>query len=142
MAELLGAIASGVGIASFAIQLADSVSKLKKFCEDIKDAPEDLRRTMFQLGIVTLQLKEIADEEQANPQIFASNASLQQCVALCQQGSDSIGEIGRELEAEMAKRKIFGKLKVVLKKDTLSKLALRLESAKANLMMSYMIYSK
>lgn len=48
-----------------------------------------------------------------------------------------------ELEKDMTTgKRIWGKLKVVLKKDTLRKLASRLESSRQSLMTSYMIYSK
>lgn len=143
MAALLGAIASGIGVASFAIQLAESVQKLKALCDDIKDAPETISCSIQQLDILTKQVEEIAIEEQENPQIFADTTSLRQCITSCKQGAAALAGIVTELEKEMTtERSIWSKLKVVLKKDTLRKLASRLESARGLLMMSYMIYSK
>ncbi|KAF1344680.1 hypothetical protein BDV97DRAFT_60144 [Delphinella strobiligena] len=142
MAELMGAIASGIGIASFAIQLAESIQKLKALCDDIRDAPESISSSLEQLDMLNLQVQEVASEEQENPQVFASSTSLQQCITLCKQGTAALAEIVNELEKEMTTgKRIWGKLKVVLKKDTLRKLASRLESARGSLMMSYMMYS-
>lgn len=46
MAEVLGVVASGISVASFAIQLADSIKKLEKFVDNVRDAPEDIKYTI------------------------------------------------------------------------------------------------
>jgi hypothetical protein len=43
MAEL-GVVSSGLGIASLAIQVADSVMKLKSFIDSVREAPEEYPR--------------------------------------------------------------------------------------------------
>jgi len=43
MAEVLGVAASVISVASFAIQLADSVQKACEFCDSIEDGPDDIR---------------------------------------------------------------------------------------------------
>lgn len=36
----IGGIASGIGVASFALQLLDGIKNLKQFWDDVQDAPE------------------------------------------------------------------------------------------------------
>jgi hypothetical protein len=42
MAEILGIVAGGIGIASFVVQIGDSLVKLKGFTDFVKNAPEEL----------------------------------------------------------------------------------------------------
>ncbi|KAI7232878.1 hypothetical protein KC330_g5680 [Hortaea werneckii] len=53
MAEALGVAAGALGFASFGIQLADSVMKLKRFCDEVKGVPRKLQRLTDELEIMT-----------------------------------------------------------------------------------------
>ena len=53
MAEVLGVVASGISVASLAIQIADSLSKVIIFCESIREAPADIQRLILELHLLS-----------------------------------------------------------------------------------------
>lgn len=55
MAEVFGAVASGIGIAGVAAQAIDGIRKLQAFCNDIRDAPEDIKYLTTELEILLVQ---------------------------------------------------------------------------------------
>lgn len=59
MAEL-GIIASGMGIVSFAIQISDSVLRLKIFFGSVKEAIEEIRYLIEEIQTLGLVLSELA----------------------------------------------------------------------------------
>lgn len=142
MAEVLGVVASGISVASFAIQLADSIKKLKDFVDDVRDAPEDIKYTIHELDTLNLQLADIEKELQQNPASTSNDTSLQQCLSLCQKGTSALDSIVKDLESEMKTRKRRTAVKTWLKKGILEKYDKRLERAKSSLMLSYLIYTK
>lgn len=127
---------------SLAIQLADSIKKLKDFCEDVKNVPDDIKYITHQLDILNLQLGDVAKEQQTNPVDFDSDEGLKQCLAACQQGTAQLVTIIKELEDGVAEMGRMGAIRAVLKKDKIVILGARLDSAKTSLMFSYMMYSK
>ena len=58
MAEL-GVIASGIGIASLALQVGDSILKLKKVWDSIKEAQDEIRYLIDEIEILHLVLSDI-----------------------------------------------------------------------------------
>lgn len=42
MAELLGTVASGIGVAEFALTVGESMSKLRRLWENVQEAPETI----------------------------------------------------------------------------------------------------
>lgn len=43
MAEVLGVLASGISVGTLAAQIVNSVTKLKSYWDEIKEAPEDIK---------------------------------------------------------------------------------------------------
>ncbi|KAG4439614.1 hypothetical protein IFR05_004909 [Cadophora sp. M221] len=52
MAEILGVVASGISVASLAIQIADNLNKVISFCESIREAPADIQQLILQLHLL------------------------------------------------------------------------------------------
>lgn len=141
MAEVLGVVASGISVVSFALQLAENIKKLKEFVDNVRDAPEDIKHTIHELETLNLQLADVEKELQQNPITTMNNSSLQQCVANCKKGTTTLDLIVRDLDKEIGRRRKRASIRAWFKKDTLDKYARRLESAKSSLMFSYLIYS-
>jgi hypothetical protein len=57
MAEILAVVASGAGLASLALQLADGIERLRKRCEDLRKLRENIGNLIEDLELVALQLK-------------------------------------------------------------------------------------
>ena len=62
--EALSVGASGIAVASIAIQLAESVRKLCHFWISIKEAPEDIQAISIDLELLSAVLTQIAHESQ------------------------------------------------------------------------------
>jgi len=135
MAELLGAVASGVGIASFVIQAASSIKKAKHFIDLMKDAPNELR--YFMEGIE--QLNKILDFiDQQSRQI--SIPSDQGAIVLgafndCRKAALDLSSLAKDLESAISAHSTKGRAKFAFKKQALDSFRMRLEAAKTTVLL-------
>lgn len=130
MAEL-GVIASGMGVASLAMQIGQSIMKLKSFVSAVKEAPEDIRYMIEKLESLSLVFEDLQIDEGPH-----SSASMTKCLHLCRRSADKLRTIVKDLEDEIDRRRLLGGVKSVLRKNTLEKLKDRLEDAQNMLMLS------
>ncbi|TGO12483.1 hypothetical protein BTUL_0088g00610 [Botrytis tulipae] len=136
MAEAFGVAGSAVGIISLALQLGDGILKLKSFWNAVKDAPEEILYILDELDITHVLLTEIEDSLGSQTISPAAARSLQ----LCQKGVDILNNAVKELEDEMKRRKKWGGIKMVMKKELLEKMEKRLGRANSLMMMAHQNY--
>ncbi|TEY33027.1 hypothetical protein BOTCAL_0695g00040 [Botryotinia calthae] len=136
MAEVFGVAASAVGIISLALQLGDGILKLKSFWGAVKDAPEEILYILDELDITHVLLTEIEDSLGSQTTSPAAARSLR----LCQKGVDILNNAVKELEGEMGRRKKWGGVKMVMKKELLEKMEKRLGRANSLMMMANQNY--
>lgn len=140
MAEAVGVVASAIGIAAFGQQLASSIWTIKKFCEDVKDAPEELRDALDQIedtsGIMT-RLGQILDTSPSYGLDDAFQANLQRC----RTAVDRISAITHDLDREVKGNRVRGSIRAVLKRKSLEKLLVKLERNKADLLLVHSMYA-
>jgi hypothetical protein len=141
MAEL-GIAASGVGIASLAIQVGNSIIKLKNFWDRVKEAPVEIRHIIEELETLSLVLSEIGVDDDDGEIGGVSSSSQAKCVELCEKGTNILGTIVAELEQEIGRKKWTGSFKAVLKKGMVDGLRDRLRSAQFMLMLSNQVYTE
>jgi hypothetical protein len=137
MAEMLGTVASGLGIASFAIQLVDSIKEIKDFFESVKEAPEDVKIAIRHIEIISKILSDIRFGDEI-PQI--SPATALECSELCRSSLNVLKGVITEFQRCMNMHRRFGAVKFVLQKEKLEKLTKRLESAQFMLLISHQTY--
>ena len=75
MADPLSVVASAVGIAAFAQQLAQSVLKIKAFCADVKNAPQELQDTLSQIENISNTMTRLSRGE-AKPSCTTMNEDI------------------------------------------------------------------
>jgi hypothetical protein len=138
MAEV-GLIASGMGIASLAIQIGDGILKLKAFWESVKDAPEDIRYILEEIETINLLLSEIISTREALPAVNTPTAT--KCLGFCQRGAEILGNVVEDLHKGIEKRQRIGSIKAALKKGAIDRLTDKLRRAQYLLMLSNQIYS-
>ncbi|TEY40779.1 hypothetical protein BOTCAL_0421g00050 [Botryotinia calthae] len=138
MAEI-GIIASGIGVASFGLQLMDGIRKLKQFWDEVKEAPKDIHDTLEELETLSLILSDIQKSDLNMPSIPSATAT--RCLELCRRGTDMLNTTVKDMNGAISKRRKIGSVKVVLKKDTLEKFRNRLREAQYMLMLSRQTYS-
>jgi len=134
MAEL-GIIASGMGIVSLAIQIGDSVLRLKNFLESVKEAPEEIRYLIEEIQTLGLVLSELAVDS-----ALVTIPSVGKCMEFCSRSAEILAGIAKELDKDIGKKRRIGGIKVVLKKGEIEKLRERLRSAQFMLMLSNQTY--
>lgn len=138
MAEIFGAVSGGLGLASLAIQLAESASKLKSFCERVRDARSTLTDLAYDIETVSLTLQELERDRQ---QEGRDDTLLKRCAVRTKEKADKIEALVRKLEARISKSSIAGKAFAALKRPEIQTLLDELEQAKSSIMLTLQTHS-
>lgn len=129
MAELLGTIASGINVATLAVQVGQSILKLRDCWSQIKEAPDDIRIQLLQLDHLHGSLQVIQDGQAQNTIPGLPPTSLE----LCQEGADDlrklVNDLAQNLDGKKGWRQKKASAQVVLKKDEMKRLKQKLNEA-------------
>jgi hypothetical protein len=111
-----GIAASGINIASLALQVGDCIMKLKTFCDAVKNAPEEIGHLIEETGTLSLVLSE-----------FEARSTIRQesrpkCLLFCQKAASILSALVKDIEAKITKRNRIASVKAVLKRDGVEKL--------------------
>lgn len=133
--EGLAAAASVVGVASLALQLADSVKKLHDFWDSVKKAPEDVRSITSDLQLLSSVLSNIASEAQHVTPDHTLEAVMERCVMKVK----TLNTILNELEPGFTSSRTFKRkctaLRSVLKSEKVKKFQASLQDLKTTLIL-------
>ncbi|RYP06038.1 hypothetical protein DL764_003401 [Monosporascus ibericus] len=135
MAEALGVAASGISIAQVTSQVGVVVVKLKKFCDEVKDVPDDIADLLQQIDCLDPALWEAENsfESTGLPAMLWNDAAAKRSTTYCRNALKSLTEIVDEMAVQINHSKRLNRkvasMKVALRKDTLKKLEKRLENA-------------
>lgn len=140
MAELFGAVASGIGIAGVAAQAMDGIRKLHAFCRDIRDAPEELEHMANELEVLlsTINLMEIQIRQNAS---ICHNLDPTPALRLVDQSVRSLSTVIQDLNLEIAQKGTLGSIKSAWKKKALEAHMIKIERSKASLGLAVTAYS-
>jgi len=147
MAEIVGLVASGISIATLAVQIANSLAKLKSYWNDIIEAPEDITLLIEELDGLYHSLADIDKHQHRNPisSTVSKVTSISRCLELCRQAASQLEELTDKLSADINTqhrlKKRWASAKVVFKKDKIKKYKSRLKSAIRLLSISYQCYT-
>jgi hypothetical protein len=84
MAEVLAVVASGAGLASLALQLADGIDRLRKRCEDLGKLRDNIGNMIEDLEIIITQLKDLEVDHVEVLEFTMGPALLGRCRAGCE----------------------------------------------------------
>lgn len=146
MAEVVGLVASGISIGTFAAQITGSIIKLKSYWDELQDIPEDVQDLIEELEYLYHLLADIEDDLQRNPvsSMLLDNTSTSRCLSHCKRGADRLKELTDDLSADIDSRnklrKKWASTKVILKKDKLEKYKRKLERVVTLLSLAYQSY--
>jgi hypothetical protein len=143
MAELLGAVASGVGVVSFAFQVTESIQKLKAFYSLVRSAPAEILFLLDELETLSLILEDI--DRSCQNELFLdpyTKGVVMRSYRLCQSSGQGLGCLVKELEQGINIGKKSGGIKLALKKDMIDDLRQRLESAKSTMLLANQVYNR
>ncbi|KAK3701774.1 hypothetical protein LTR37_015294 [Vermiconidia calcicola] len=141
MADPVSVLASAVGIAAFAQQLAASILKIKRFCEDVKNVPVELQETLDQIANMSNIMAKLGriEEEELDGGVDAD--ILLQSLQLCQRAVSRISALAQEAQASMKRGKARAAVSAVLKQDTYAKMLVKLDRSKFDLHLAYSMYA-
>ncbi|KAK3699823.1 hypothetical protein LTR37_016238 [Vermiconidia calcicola] len=141
MADPVSVLASAVGIAAFAQQLATSVLKMKRSCEDVKNVPIELQETLDQIENMSNIMAKLGriEEEELDGGVDAD--ILLQSLQLCQRAVSRISALAQEAQANMKRGKALPAVRAALKQDTYAKMLVKLDRSKADLHLAYSMYA-
>ena len=95
MAEVLAIVASGAGLASLAIQLADAIDRLRKRCENLTKLRDNIGTLIEDLEIIVEQLRNLEVDHIEMLEFMVVPTALGRCHAGCE-------NVIRRLEALIA----------------------------------------
>ena len=84
MAEVLAVVASGAGLASLAIQLADGIDRLRKHCENLKKLHDNIATLIEDLEIIAEQLHSLEVDYIEILKVMVVPPALGRCQAGCE----------------------------------------------------------
>lgn len=135
MAEVVGVV---VGVVSLGVQLAESVQKVKRFYNDVKDAPERLADVIDEIESLSDILIDLEGSHSLDGTGVSSN--MQRCVAACRKAVERFSTYVNGLESRLKRSKRRGSVKIALKSENIEEVISRLESSKSNLVLAYMLF--
>ena len=139
MAEVFGAVAGGISIAPIALELAKSVKRLKDFCHEVKNAPEDIQDLVDEMDDMSAVLAQLT----AGNLHFATNGgqTLQTCLMHYSRANGRISAVVTELQGSLAAHRRRTSVAFPLNRAKLKDLAQKLERAKSSLLLALQTYS-
>ncbi|KAI9743630.1 MAG: hypothetical protein M1818_002946 [Claussenomyces sp. TS43310] len=141
MAEVFGIVGGGVGVASLAIQITDSIRKLKGFCSLVKDTPEEVRLAIEEVEILSEVLTDIERGAQdGSARLPSIRSAVTRSIQLCRVSNDGLRTLAQDLSANSGDGKRWPTIKAALNRDKLERFRGRLESAKTTLLLANQYY--
>lgn len=140
MAEVLGLVSAGAGIASLAVQLGEVAIKARRLYPAMKEAPETLQHLAFEMETFSLVLHEVARQGQSYDSGDAD--ILVRCVLMCEQSVTKIKANIDKLDSLIHRHSHLGKLRAAVEDKELSKVCVELERAKTSLGIALQLYSE
>lgn len=141
MAELVGLVAGGAGLASLSIHLLESARKLERLHSNFRGAPKRLARLSREIETIRLSLKLAgADVCEDDGSDFARNLAM--AIGMCQESVGEVEEATTQLEALCARSRQLGRMAVAFQESKLRDLCDELESGKNSLALAFAIVSE
>lgn len=137
MAEIFGAVASGAGLISLAVQLLESSQKLKAFCSASKDAPEAVEELGYELETMSLSLRQLESHRRSD---VSGDELLGRCILTCTKMTGKIKIAVSKMEHRLQRSRAVGAFRAAFKEPEIRKLLQDLEHAKSSMLLAYMSY--
>ncbi|KAG4433614.1 hypothetical protein IFR05_010890 [Cadophora sp. M221] len=121
-----------IGVFTSAVQLLDSIIKLKSFIDNFREAPDEIKCLIEEIELMGMVMVEYGPKTQDGDQrhdYHQPSPLVEKCWEMCGRASQSFEAILRQLDAEIGKRRVFGSWKAVLEKGSVEKMQERLKSA-------------
>ncbi|KAH6669557.1 hypothetical protein B0J14DRAFT_432565, partial [Halenospora varia] len=141
MTETLGVAASGMAVISLAMQVAQSLKKLKDFCSLIASAPTEILLALDEIEALSLILEDIDNSMQES--LFSDARTklvLLRSYKLCRSSGETLKVLVEEMDEALQKGRKRGGLKYAMKQSVLDSVRRRLESTKGMLILANQVF--
>lgn len=148
MAEVIGVVASGIGIRTLAARIAISVVKLKGYWDQVNEAPEAVESLLEIIELYHSIFAGIEEDQKRNPisPLVADRTLTTKCLDICKKAEsrlkDLVDELGADLCATSRLRRKKSALKVVLNEKKIEKHTKTLEHTVQLLTLAYQWYTR
>jgi hypothetical protein len=134
--EVVGLTASIISITTLAIQIYDSLRKVADFWESFEDAPEDIRRISRELRFLANILITIRQRHESGLNQDGHDQWIREALELVKQDIDELASLVSELARLVGPgngriKRHWRRVRIVSKRDKLTKLKGHVESAKS-----------
>lgn len=144
MAEVVGLVASSLTLLEVADRVTRSLFQLKRLWDEVKDVPETIREILTRLDVLLPVVIEIDKDLQREPTMSGNSAavlSLSYCQNAINELTSVIDDLSHNIESVRGFRRNAARVKVVLKKDALSKYERKLEWAIQLLLLAQQLHT-
>lgn len=144
MAEVVGLVASSLTLLEVANKVTSGLFQLKRLWDEVKDVPETIREILTRLDVLLPVVIEIDKDFQKGAAISGNSAavlSLSYCRNAINELTSVIDDLSRNIESVKGFRRNAARVKVVLKKDALSKYERKLEWAIQLLLLAQQLHT-
>ena len=140
MAAGLDVAAGALGITGIALQLSSSIFKIKKFCAEVQNAPDELQTIVQEIENLSNILASFTKDE---PELASSETlddAFQASLGLCSKAVSRLSAVVSQLHGPTERIRIRNKVKIVLKRERIQSILEKLDRSKADLHLAYSIY--
>jgi hypothetical protein len=137
MAEIFGAVASGAGLISLAVQILESSQKLKAFHNASKDAPQAVADLSYELETMSLSLRQLEAHRRSD---VLGDELLGRCILTFTKMVEKIERAVSKIDDRLQRSRMLGRLSAAFKEPEIRKLLQDLEHAKSSMLFAYMSY--
>lgn len=139
MAEVFGVVASGIGIAGVTVQALDAVQKLQSFCNDVRNAPAEIKNFAKELTVLLSTIASIEAQIKRNSAMCLSMDPMP-ALHFVHQSARSFKTVIEELDTEIAQKPTLGSMRMVWKKKILESHLMKIERSKNSLHSALSVY--
>ncbi|KAJ5546625.1 hypothetical protein N7494_004210 [Penicillium frequentans] len=146
MAEVIGVVSGALTFATVVVQLGKSIATLKDCWNQLNDAPEDIRRLVREIELLSLIVGDLEEDlSQDSVSIALTNSKyVLQCITLCKDAVKDLDslctDISRDTKTVKNLRWAYKSTKLVIQKGKIEKHVARLQNVIQLLMLSQQCY--
>ncbi len=132
MAEVLGIVASSIAVVQAAQALSQAILSLTRLWGEVRDVPETIRHLVEDLELSGQIVAEIETEllgSSPDSLSISQRLVIERCRQAHRDLSDLVDDLGADIASLRRQKKLFARVKVLLKKDSLEKYEKRLQRA-------------
>lgn len=148
MAEVIGVVSGAITFATVVVQLGKSIVTLRNCWNQLNDAPEDIRRLVREIELLSLILGDLEEDlSQDSVSIALSNSKyVLKCITLCKEAVKDLDsmciDIVRDTKPVKNLRRVFKSTKLVIQKGKIEKHVARLQFVMHLLELSQQCYMR